>query len=128
MVGTVLDSLKSLGVSLSVDDFGTGYSSLTVLDQYPMDVLKIDRSFVERLGEGPERRAVFAASLRVADALHLTAVAEGVEEPEQLRELEELGCAAAQGYYFARPGSGRTVGELLRRDRVRIRRPELSNA
>jgi EAL domain-containing protein (putative c-di-GMP-specific phosphodiesterase class I) len=92
-----------------------------------MDVLKIDRSFVQRLGEGPERRAIFAASLRVAEALHLTAVAEGVEEPEQLRELEELGCAAAQGYSFARPGSGRTVGDLLRRDRGRVPWPEPSN-
>jgi diguanylate cyclase (GGDEF)-like protein len=127
-VGGVLNALKRLGVSLSVDDFGTGYSSLTVLDRYPMDVLKIDRSFVERLGEGEERRAIFAASLRVAEALHLTAVAEGVEEPEQLQELEALGCEAAQGYYFARPASGRIVGDLLARDRVRIRRPELSNA
>jgi diguanylate cyclase (GGDEF)-like protein len=126
--GAVLDALKVLGVALSIDDFGTGYSSLTALDRFPMDVLKIDRSFVERLGEGPERRAIFAASLRVAEALHLTAVAEGVEEPEQLRELEELGCAAAQGYYFARPGSGETVGELLRRDRGEVPWLEPSNA
>jgi EAL domain-containing protein (putative c-di-GMP-specific phosphodiesterase class I) len=126
--GPVLHALKGLGVALSIDDFGTGYSSLTALDRYPMDVMKIDRSFVERLSEGPKRKAIFAASLRVAEALDLTVVAEGVEEVEQLRELEELGCEAAQGYYFARPGSGPTVGELLRKDSAQIRWPELSNA
>jgi diguanylate cyclase (GGDEF)-like protein len=112
-LGAVLHSLRSLGIALSIDDFGTGYSSLTALDRYPLDVLKIDQSFVQRLGEGPERRAIFAASVGIADALGLTAVAEGVEEARQLVEVRELGCRLGQGYHLARPQSGEAVGAII---------------
>jgi EAL domain-containing protein (putative c-di-GMP-specific phosphodiesterase class I) len=98
---------------LSIDDFGTGYSSLTALDQYPLDVLKIDRSFVHQLGQGPKRRAIFEASLGIAHALGLTAVAEGVEDAEQLTEVRELGCRIGQGYHLARPQCPEAVAAII---------------
>ncbi len=100
---TILLALKSLGVRLSVDDFGTGNSSLNYLKRFPVDELKIDRSFVSGLGEDPEDTAIVKAVMRLASALNLTAVAEGVETPQQLETLRELGCPHAQGYLFARP-------------------------
>src|SRR5579859_1995686 len=100
---TVLQSLKSLGVHLGVDDFGTGYSSLAYLKRFPVDVLKIDRSFVSGLGNDPEDSALVAAVVSLANALGLTAIAEGVETGVQRDCLIRLGCCRAQGYLFARP-------------------------
>jgi diguanylate cyclase (GGDEF)-like protein len=110
----MLKSLKAIGVSLSLDDFGTGYSSLAALDEYPVDAVKIDRSFVGRLDD-PERRDVFAAVLAVAHALHLVAVAEGVEEPRQLSTVRRLGCDAAQGNLFAPAGPVKAIEPLMQR-------------
>jgi EAL domain-containing protein (putative c-di-GMP-specific phosphodiesterase class I) len=101
---TRLQALKVLGVRLAVDDFGTGYSSLSYLDRLPVDVLKIDKTFINRLtGPGGEGIALIEAILRLAQTLGLETVAEGVERPEQASLLRALGCHYAQGYLFARP-------------------------
>ncbi|MBV9040061.1 MAG: EAL domain-containing protein [Acidimicrobiia bacterium] len=99
----ILRSLKDIGVGLTIDDFGTGYSSLSYLERFPVDGLKIDRSFVSRLGTNAADGAIVAAVLALGHALDLTVTAEGVETVEQLQILADLGCDAAQGYLFARP-------------------------
>jgi EAL domain-containing protein (putative c-di-GMP-specific phosphodiesterase class I) len=99
-----LHSLRSLGVRLCLDDFGTGYSSLTHLTQFPLDGVKIDRSFVAGLGVSAADRAIVRAVIALAQELDLTVVAEGIETREQADELHALGCGLAQGYAFGRPG------------------------
>jgi diguanylate cyclase (GGDEF)-like protein/PAS domain S-box-containing protein len=98
-----LERLRALGAHLSVDDFGTGYSSLAYLRRFPVDSLKVDRSFVAGLGQDPEDSAIVEAVVSMAHSLHLSVVAEGVETLEQLTRLRELGCELAQGFYFAAP-------------------------
>jgi diguanylate cyclase (GGDEF)-like protein len=99
-----LYALKRLGVHLAVDDFGTGYSSLSYLKRFPVDLLKIDRSFIDGLGTDPEDGAIVLAIVSLAQALRLEVVAEGVEHFHQLEALHRLGCDAVQGYLLARPG------------------------
>jgi len=99
----VLRALKSLGVSLAIDDFGTGYSSLSYLQRFPLDILKVDKSFVDELGERAEGAEIVAAVINLAHALGLRVVAEGVETTEQLAVLEQLNCDFAQGFLFSRP-------------------------
>jgi diguanylate cyclase (GGDEF)-like protein len=108
-----LAALKALGVQIGLDDFGTGYSSLAVLDRYPLDKLKIDRSFVWRLDAGERSKRVFEAVVELAHALDLRAVAEGVETEEHLAEISALGCDTAQGFLFARPQEPGGVAPLL---------------
>ena len=108
-----LSHLKRLGVKLVVDDFGTGYSSLSYLRRFPVDVLKVDRSFVDGLGSDPSDSAIVTAIVTLAHTLGLSAIAEGVETAEQLAELRRLGCDMGQGYLMARPGTGHDIGELL---------------
>jgi diguanylate cyclase (GGDEF)-like protein/PAS domain S-box-containing protein len=98
----VLRALKSVGVSLAIDDFGTGYSSLSYLQRFPLDVLKVDKSFVDELGED-QGTEIVAAVINLAHALGLHVVAEGVETERQLGALQQLGCDFAQGYLFSRP-------------------------
>jgi CheY-like chemotaxis protein len=100
---TVLQSLKELGVRLGIDDFGTGYSSLLYLRRFPVDFLKVDRSFVSGLGENSEDGAIVAGVLGLAHALGVDAIAEGVETPGQADKLAGLGCELAQGYLWSRP-------------------------
>jgi CheY-like chemotaxis protein len=100
---TVLQSLKELGVRLGIDDFGTGYSSLLYLRRFPVDFLKVDRSFVSGLGENSEDGAIVAGVLGLAHALGVGAIAEGVEQPEQADKLAALGCEQAQGFLWSRP-------------------------
>jgi EAL domain-containing protein (putative c-di-GMP-specific phosphodiesterase class I) len=95
--------LKFLGVRLAIDDFGTGYSSLAYLQRFPLDVLKVDKAFVDGVAHGPEESALAAAIIRLGHTLHLRTVAEGVEFPEQVAHLRRLGCQEAQGFLFARP-------------------------
>ena len=98
-----LEELRDLGVGVAVDDFGTGYSSLAYLRQFPLDSLKIDKSFVKNLGEPGEDTSVVAAMIALGHALGHRVTAEGVETAEQMAPLSHLGCDEAQGYYFARP-------------------------
>ncbi len=108
-----LKQLKALGVQLAVDDFGTGYSSLNYLTRFPVDVLKIDRSFVERLGVERESTAIIEAIITLANALDLDVVGEGLERAEQSRRLSALGCERAQGYYYARPLTTEAIRKLF---------------
>ncbi|MPZ69412.1 MAG: EAL domain-containing protein [Actinobacteria bacterium] len=96
-----LNGLRDLGVRIAVDDFGTGYSSLSYLHRFPIDVLKIDRAFVAGVAESPEKTALAQAVVKLATALDLRTVAEGIETPEQLVALEALGCRNGQGFLFA---------------------------
>ena len=98
-----LTGLKDLGVSLAVDDFGTGYSSLTYLKKFPIDELKIDRSFIMGLGSDTGDTAIVGSCIDLAHAVGIRAVAEGVETPEQAQTLKSMGCDLAQGFHFARP-------------------------
>jgi EAL domain-containing protein (putative c-di-GMP-specific phosphodiesterase class I) len=109
-----LARLKRLNVKLAVDDFGTGYSSLSCLQRFPVDVLKIDRSFVSGLGTEGGDEAIVTAIIRLAHTLGLEAVAEGVENPTQLARLRALGCNMAQGYYLARPAPAAEAFSRLR--------------
>ena len=99
----VLQSLRRLGVRLAIDDFGTGHASLTYLSRFPVDILKIDRSFITGLGKGAGSEAIVSSVNAMSHAFGLTVIAEGVETDEQLRILREVGCDIAQGYLFARP-------------------------
>jgi EAL domain-containing protein (putative c-di-GMP-specific phosphodiesterase class I) len=95
--------LKALGVLLAMDDFGTGYSSLAYLRRFPMDVLKIDRSFVDRLGGESEDEALVRTIVRLGQRFGMATVAEGIEDEVQLGLLREMGCDQAQGYLLSRP-------------------------
>ena len=105
-VGVVeqLAQIRAMGVGVSIDDFGTGYSCLSYLEMYPIDTLKIDRQFVQKLGLRAEAGATIRAIVDLAASFDMKIIAEGVETPEQLRALRELGCGEAQGYLLGRPG------------------------
>ena len=98
-----LEELHALGIGIAIDDFGTGYSSLSRLDRLPVDVVKIDRSFVSTLPAEATRAPLVAAIIAMARALGLHVVAEGIEHPYQGALLFELGCDKGQGYWFDRP-------------------------
>ena len=98
-----LEAFRAAGIRIILDDFGTGYSSLSYLRKLPLDVLKLDRSFVRGIGDDPGATAIVAAVTRMADTLALSVVAEGVETLSELRTLEAIGCQLVQGYFFARP-------------------------
>ncbi len=101
--------LKALGVQLSIDDFGTGYSSLGYLHRFPLDTLKIDRSFVGRIGEAAENIEIVRTIVSLADNMGMDVVAEGVETLGQLAQLRKLNCQYGQGYLFARPADAASI-------------------
>ena len=107
-----LNALKALGVHLSVDDFGTGYSSLSYLRQFPIDTVKIDKSFVDEIHNAGDDASFVGAILRLSEALHLDTLAEGIETEDQADALQQLGCHL--GYHYARPLDPTDVEELLR--------------
>ncbi|WP_433604184.1 putative bifunctional diguanylate cyclase/phosphodiesterase [Dactylosporangium sp. CA-139114] len=109
----VLLSLKDIGVRLAIDDFGTGYSSLAYLRRFPVDTLKIDRSFVERLSGTTPDAALARTIVQLGQSLGMSTVAEGIEEPAQFLALRGMGCDLAQGYYFSRPLPAAQAGLLL---------------
>jgi EAL domain-containing protein (putative c-di-GMP-specific phosphodiesterase class I) len=95
--------LKALGVAFAIDDFGTGYSSLSYLKQFPIDILKVDKSFVDDVGRSDKASALTRAIVEIAQSLNLDTIAEGIEEEQQAEGLRDLGCRFGQGYFFARP-------------------------
>jgi len=111
----VLQELKGLGVRLAMDDFGTGFSSLSYLEYLPIDILKIDKCFVDGINKGSEGSALAAALVKVGEALHLKTVAEGIEQAAQAGQLRALGCSMGQGFLFAQPMTASSMDRLLRR-------------
>jgi EAL domain-containing protein (putative c-di-GMP-specific phosphodiesterase class I) len=109
-----LQSLKALGIGLAIDDFGTGYSSLAYLKLFPVDTLKVDRSFVDGLGEDPQDTAIVHSVVALAKALGLSVTGEGIETDRQRLLLRDLGCERGQGYFFARPCPAADLEPLLR--------------
>jgi len=109
----MLQQIKSLGIRLAIDDFGTGYSSLSYLHRFPLDTLKIDRSFVSGMGDDGEGMEIARTILPMANSLRLDVVAEGVETIQQVALLQKLQCKYGQGYYFSRPLSAEGTAALL---------------
>ncbi|MDQ3952842.1 MAG: EAL domain-containing protein [Actinomycetota bacterium] len=108
-----IKGLKALGVTIAIDDFGTGYSSLSYLRAFPIDVLKIDRSFIDGIDRGVEDAALARAIVQIGENLNLRIVAEGIETPEQLDEVRRLGCHEGQGFFLGIPRDAETLGELI---------------
>ena len=113
-ISVALRELRALGIGIAIDDFGTGYSSFAVLSQLPIDKLKIDKMFVERLGSDESADTLCSAIAAMAHNLRLTVVAEGVESELQHHRLRAMGCDQAQGYWYGRPVTGEGLEELLR--------------
>jgi EAL domain-containing protein (putative c-di-GMP-specific phosphodiesterase class I) len=110
----VLDSLSSRGIRLAIDDFGTGYSSMSLMKQFPIDTIKIDRSFVRDLPDDSEDKAIAQAIISMGKALGMTIVAEGVETTEQETFLRDHACDEMQGFLFSKPVPPRQLADLLR--------------
>jgi len=119
-VATRLAELKKLGVRVAVDDFGTGFSSLSYLQRFPVDVLKVAKSFVDEITTENKDARLVQAVIRIASSLDLATVAEGIELPEQRDRLRELGCTLGQGYLFAQPMLPEAVPDLLRGGGLRV--------
>jgi EAL domain-containing protein (putative c-di-GMP-specific phosphodiesterase class I) len=113
--GATLATLRHLGLRIAVDDFGTGYSSLAYLSNFPLDIIKLDKSFVDRVASNAEGERMVRAVVDLARTLGLTAIAEGVEQRNQALALEHLGCQLAQGFLFARPMPANELSALLER-------------
>ncbi len=123
----ILNDLCALGISLSTDDFGTGYSSLSYLHRFPFDHLKIDRSFINKMDSDAKSGEIVRTILMLAQNLHLEAVAEGIETPEQLRQLQALGCPYGQGYLFSKPAPVAEVEKILAKGlEFKLPRPSLN--
>jgi predicted signal transduction protein with EAL and GGDEF domain len=108
-----LQTLKGLGVGISLDDFGTGYSSLSYLQQFPIDKIKIDRSFVGTLGESGESQAIVRTIASLGANLGMETTAEGIETVNQLDFVRHAGCTEAQGFYFSRPCSPEDASRFI---------------
>jgi EAL domain-containing protein (putative c-di-GMP-specific phosphodiesterase class I) len=115
-----LKLLRDAGVKVGLDDFGTGYSSLSYLRLFPLDFVKIDRSFIQELAVGPTERAIVASIIDLSHALGMGVVAEGVETQAQLDQLVTLGCDRAQGFLFATAGPPSVIEDRVRRGVVQL--------
>ena len=109
-----LEEVRGLGVRIAIDDFGTGYSSLSYVHQLPVDILKIDRSFIDQVASLGRNGEIVQTIVALGKSLDLVTVAEGIETQEQLHALESLGCDLGQGFLFARPLTAEQIGALLR--------------
>ena len=114
-------AFKEMGVRLAIDDFGTGFSSLSYLHRFPVDVLKIDRSFVEALGDSPTDRALVTTIVQLGRTLNMRTVAEGIETEIAGAALVEMGCEHGQGFYFSPARPGRPARAAARRRNGRSR-------
>ena len=110
-----LRALKELGVQIAIDDFGTGYSSFSYLNRFPVNTLKVDKSFIHPLAEAPDNAAIVRAIVTLATSLNLSVTAEGIETEAQLQQLRALGCQRGQGHYFARALAADTISELMQK-------------
>jgi len=110
---TILDALRLLAIPVHLDDFGTGYSSLSYLHRFPVDTLKIDRSFVSGSGGDLANRQIVETVIVLATKLGLATIAEGIETEEQLCQLRDLGCSKGQGYYFSPPVSAAAATDMI---------------
>jgi diguanylate cyclase (GGDEF)-like protein len=119
---SMLRQLRDIGVQLAIDDFGTGYSSLSYLHKFPIDTLKIDRSFVTRMAENPENIEIVRTIILLAQVLGMDVIAEGVETKEQLKLLRDLKCEYGQGYYFSRPATAPDVEKIIIETDVNLRK------
>jgi EAL domain-containing protein (putative c-di-GMP-specific phosphodiesterase class I) len=120
-----LNELKAMGLTLSIDDFGTGHSSLAYLKRFPIDSVKVDRSFIKDLPGDAEDAAIVNSVIALARSLRLRVVAEGVETVEQQQHLRSAGCDEMQGYLFSRPLAAQEAAQFLARHRGRPSRPAL---
>jgi EAL domain-containing protein (putative c-di-GMP-specific phosphodiesterase class I) len=111
--GSILRSLRELGVKVSIDDFGTGYSSLSYLKRFPVSILKIDQSFVREIVNSSDDQAIAEAVIALAKGMNLMVVAEGVETEAQLKILKVLECDKVQGYFFSRPISPDAIASFV---------------
>jgi len=111
---SILSTLREKGVRVSVDDFGTGYSSLSYIRKFPLDALKIDRSFVRQISTVPDETTIVRAIISMGQSLNLRVIAEGVEAQDQLDFLKTHGCDEAQGYYLGRPVPPEQFAKRLR--------------
>ena len=109
----ILRRIRGLGARLAIDDFGTGYSSLSYLHRFPVDMLKIDRSFVERLSHASDNAELARTIVRLGQSLQLVTVAEGVEDSAQFLALRRMGCDVGQGFYFGKPMESEEISRLL---------------
>jgi EAL domain-containing protein (putative c-di-GMP-specific phosphodiesterase class I) len=112
----ILRRLSEMGVLVSVDDFGTGYSSMSYLQRFPIDKLKIDRTFINDVTSSNDDASIVSAIVSLGHTLNLKVIAEGVETPEQLEFLQMLGCDQYQGYHYSRPMPAAEFAELIRHD------------
>jgi diguanylate cyclase (GGDEF)-like protein len=117
-LSSVFDAIKTLGISISLDDFGTGFSSLSYLQRFPIDNLKIDRSFIREIPENQDSVVLTKAIIAMSSALGMSVTAEGVESIEQMEFLKEAGCDEIQGFYFSRPVSVEQFSDLLRQHSI----------
>jgi EAL domain-containing protein (putative c-di-GMP-specific phosphodiesterase class I) len=117
----VLQSLRNIGVRIALDDFGTGYSGLYHLRDLQIDTIKIDRSFVTHMLERGDDSKIVEAVVKLGNAMGLTTIAEGVETPDVIERLLELGCESGQGFYFGKPMPAKATNEAIRRLRVDLK-------
>jgi EAL domain-containing protein (putative c-di-GMP-specific phosphodiesterase class I) len=111
----ILEELSRMGIIVSIDDFGTGYSSMSYLRRFPIDKLKIDRSFINDMTTNSDAASIVKAIISLAHSLRLKVVAEGVETSEQLQQLRELGCDQFQGFYRSAAVLPNEIGELVQK-------------
>jgi EAL domain-containing protein (putative c-di-GMP-specific phosphodiesterase class I) len=116
----VLEELRAIGVKLAIDDFGTGYSSLSCLQDYPLEILKIDRSFVNRMRQGDDGLQMVQTIINLARSLRMKVVAEGVESPDELALLKSMGCDLGQGYLFSKPVPENVMRQLAAAPRQEV--------